>query len=37
MMGIGWVMSLVFGRVVGGKAFFVFCFLGYNPVWLSVG
>jgi hypothetical protein len=26
MMGIGWVMSLVFGRVVGGKAFFVFVF-----------
>jgi hypothetical protein len=32
-------MSLVFGRVVGGKAifFFFFFFLGYNPVWLSVG
>jgi hypothetical protein len=27
MMGIGWVMSLVFGRVVKGKAIFFFCFL----------
>jgi hypothetical protein len=46
MMGIGWVMSLVFGRVVKGKAiffgFFCFCFcffffFGYNLVWLGVG
>jgi hypothetical protein len=35
MMGIGWVISLVFGRVVvKGKAIFL---CGYNPVWLSLG
>jgi hypothetical protein len=36
MMGIGWVMSLVFGRVVKGKAIFFF-FFGNNLVWLGVG
>jgi hypothetical protein len=40
MTEIGWVISLIFGRVVVGKAFFflsLFFFLGYNLVWLSVG
>jgi hypothetical protein len=34
MMGIGWVISLVCGRVEICKTIF---FLEYNPMWLSVG
>jgi hypothetical protein len=40
MMGIGWVISLVCGRVELGKAIFFgffFFFFGYNPMWVSVG